>query len=166
MKCDKSYPCLPCVVRGEGARCEYENGVEAAGGQRAPAVDLDDYINLKARSDRLESSSQTHTATSVPHNDTTSSASLHSDDHRAADQERVFSALASLAAVSDRAGSGAIGMTGESDLFPNIVISSTVPRSYMWTRNMLHIFEAMPNKAQMDVMVSFYFSEVQVLRKS
>jgi len=24
----------------------------------------------------------------------------------------------------------------------------------------------MPNKAQMDVMVSFYFSEVQVLRKS
>ncbi len=147
--------------RSEEDGCEYEDGFKPSQNQRPPGIDNVSYTTLQSRQDRLESVSQTHTA--MP---TSSNASRHSDHHRAADQERIFTALAGLATVSDRGVPKPNGMTGVSELFPNIMDTSTIARSHTWTRNMSQIFEALPNKPLMDMMVDFYFTEVQVLRKS
>ncbi len=61
-----------------------------------------------------------------------------------------------------------VGISGGngSNLFPNIMIPSswTAPKSTKWRRDIMEIFEVLPSKEEMDLMVDFYFLEVQVLR--
>lgn len=98
--------------------------------------------------------------------DTPSSSAHHPDRHRAADQEKVLSALDGLAATSEHVWAidpASVGGGGP-DLFPNIVLSSTVPRTTKWMRDMTEVFEALPSDPELYLLVAFYFSEVQVLR--
>ena len=155
------------MVRGEADACEYEIGVEPPA-QQPLVIPLSEYMSIKAKLDRVELALQKPLETTHP------DSLCQQDRHRAAGQEKVFSAVECLAATStyDSVGKavnfesvGTCVSSNGSELFPNIIVSSTVRRSAKWRRDMSQIFEAMPNKAQMDFMLHFYFSEVQVLRR-
>ena len=164
-KCDKALPCAPCVVQGEADSCEYEDGFEPPS-QRLSAVPLSEHLALKARLDRLESALQQQSLTS-------SNACNLPDKSRTADQEMAFNAVEALAGSEqgkkdETMAPETFGVTGTSgggaELFPNIMTSSTASRSAKWIRNVSQICEALPNKPQLDLMVDFYFSEVQTFR--
>ena len=165
-KCDKALPCAPCVVQGEAESCEYEDGFEPAS-QRLPAVPLDEHLALKARLDRLESALRQQSLTSLNPRGLP-------DKSRTADQEKAFNAVEALAgSEQDRKAckvvaldpSGVASTSGGAELFPNIMSSSNGSRSAKWLRDLSQICEAMPNKSLLDLILDFYFAEVQTLRE-
>ncbi|CAD6575663.1 MAG: Oleate activated transcription factor 3 [Tremellales sp. Tagirdzhanova-0007] len=161
-KCDKALPCAPCMVRGTGNICGYETGFEPSSSQTVTSRDA----GIRADPDRLDSAHLPLEGL-TPHEGSPRKPSPLLDHSYTAEQERIFTSLAKLTAVADRAGPSSIGLPGMNDgleLFPNIIASLSSPRSVMWSRNMSQVLEALPEKAQMDLMVDFYFSEVQILR--
>jgi len=51
-KCSKTKPCTTCVLREEGDKCEYDDGITAS--SRQQLVTWDDYAALQARLDKVE----------------------------------------------------------------------------------------------------------------
>lgn len=153
-------------MRGEDDTCEFETGVEPP---------LSGYLKLKARLDHLESSSQAESSLHSsnvgrgPRPGHSSIVPNFLDKDKLVDQESVFGTLSHLAAVPTRAlpsTNGVNSTTSGSELFPNIIATSMISKSALWTRNLSQILEALPSKAQIDVMLDFYFSQVQILRES
>ena len=152
------------MVRGTGNICGYETGFEPSSSQTVTSRDA----GIRADPDRLDSAHLPLEGL-TPHEGSPRKPSPLLDHSYTAEQERIFTSLAKLTAVADRAGPSSIGLPGMNDgleLFPNIIASLSSPRSVMWSRNMSQVLEALPEKAQMDLMVDFYFSEVQILRTS
>ena len=146
------------MVQGEADSCEYENGFEPPS-QRLSTVLLSEHLALKARLDRLEAALQQQSLTS-------SNPRGLPDRSRTADQEKAFNAVEALAGSEKGKKDEMTGTSGGGvELFPNIMTSSTASRSAKWIRNVSHICEALPNKPQLDLMVDFYFSEVQTFRE-
>lgn len=157
------------MTRGEAGLCDYEQGIVPT--PRASTVPLNDFLALQNRLERLE---KINTPT------TSLSGSVHgklyvadTGRRRAAVQEKAFTAIEGLAAVMDTEStvqdrdmsSAATSSATQPKLWPNIVLNSSGARSAKWSRDMLFIFETLPSETQINLIVHFFLSEVQIIRE-
>ena len=168
-KCDKAYPCAPCVTRGEAEACGYEKGIVPTA--RASTVPLDDFLALQNRLERLES--MTTPSTTLPRSTHGELYVADTGRRRAAVQEKAFTAIEGLAAVMDMdsliqdkdMNPASTSSTTQPKLWPNIVLGTSGARSVKWSRDMLFIFETLPSESQINLIVDFFLAEVQIIRE-
>ncbi|WWD22560.1 hypothetical protein CI109_107053 [Kwoniella shandongensis] len=191
-KCDKIYPCSACVTRGVGGECQYEEGIDpprSSSLNASSSSPSDELLALQHKMEKLERALLSHSVTSGPHSEVDTPASgqttaVDSPDDlnvRAALQERAFTAIERVVEIPGPHGTGRFlsslsssavndnrnGVTTSTDveLWPNIVSTSkaTSGRTAKWERDLLSVFDALPKKDQLDYLIDFYFTQVQVL---
>ena len=97
----------------------------------------------------------------------------HDDQFRISANEKAFTALEGLAEVMeierdarDKNKQSSSSTGPQQEIWPDIVLTTDVPRTEKWHRDLLQSIECLPEKAQMEYMVDFYFEELQVIRMS
>ncbi|WWC89325.1 uncharacterized protein L201_004246 [Kwoniella dendrophila CBS 6074] len=178
-KCDKSYPCSSCVSRGEGSSCQYEEGYEPTQAESSSG-----HSEFKAISERLERIEVALTSRPTSNPGTPSfqypqQRSLKNNTgrklERAATQELAHSVLVASRIKGNNTSSPhtfrspSIELSNirspvdDKDSWPSIVLNHQYPRSPKWTRDMHAIVNSLPSQSQVDFMIDFYFSQMQLL---
>ncbi|ORY25536.1 hypothetical protein BCR39DRAFT_285917 [Naematelia encephala] len=174
IKCNKTYPCSACTTRGLAERCGYEDG-QISPGAPSPDIHISPQHGLRPIPAHQQSDPSSPAHRSSPYRivDGSDTSTGRSATRRAAVQEKAFSVLEDLVVIcepemqvesSKSDGDVRTAESANGKFWPSIVSHSTAKRSDKWSRDMLQVVEAFPEKARMDHMLEFYFTEVQVLR--
>ncbi|WWC61891.1 uncharacterized protein I303_104476 [Kwoniella dejecticola CBS 10117] len=176
-KCDKTLPCSSCITRGEGGSCHYEEGYEPI--QTHPSSSNQEFKAIQDRLERIEAALTTHTLHShlspaaTAQSKLTNGRSENDTSVRAATEERAHGVLVASRTKPNHGPSPIYqnhyeqetiqSRTTAPEIWPNIVLTSTYRRSARWHREMHSILETLPNQAQMDYILDFYFLELQII---